>query len=315
MDINFTKFYTSLIVIAVIIIFGMFLGKIKWITKETNTKLVNLLLMVFMPASLFNAFPDNYSAEYSDLFFMGLMGGIVTMILVIIVAKIVYNKHFFKGELSYEAQFSFVFNNATFLGYPLISMAFGDKGVIPYCGFIIAFNFALFSYGVWLFERKVSVRFVIKTITNPNILAVILGMVLFLCRIDVAKTFPVLHESVQYVAGATTSLSLFCIGYMLSTASFKRLLQRWKLFLVAAIQLICAPLITFFVTKILFRFPSEVVLICTLIQALPTATSLGLFAEKYGGDIAESSQLVVISTLMSIITMPAIMTLLFVVIP
>lgn len=314
MEMDYGRFYTSLIVIAAIILFGWFLGRIKWIDKNTNSKLVNLLLMVFMPASLFNAFPSEYSKEYSDLFFMGLVGGVVTMLLVMVVAKIVYNRRFFRGELSYEAQFSFIFNNATFLGYPLINMAFGERGIIPYCGFIIAFNFALFSYGVWLFERKITPRFILKTVFNPNILAVVIGMVFFLCRVNVTATIPIMHESIRYIAGATTPLSLLCIGYMLSTSNFKKIIQKWKLFLVAAIQLVFAPIITYVVTKLILNFPSEVVLICTLIQALPTATSLGLFAEKYGGDTTESSQLVVISTLMSIVTMPALMTLLFVVI-
>ncbi|MBQ6510559.1 AEC family transporter [Candidatus Saccharibacteria bacterium] len=315
MDIDFSRFYTSLVVIAIIIAFGTFLGKIKWVDKATNKKLVNLLLMVFMPASLFNAFPGEYSEEFSGLFFMGLTGGVVTMLLVIIAAKVVYNKKFFPGELSYEAQFSFDFNNATFLGYPLISMAFGERGIVPYCGFIIAFNLALFSYGVWLFERKIDAKFILKTIVNPNILAVLIGMVLFLCHVNVEKTVPILHDSVKYIAGATTPLSLLSVGYMLSTAKIRHIFKKWKLFIVAAIQLIFAPVITFLVTRVLFKFPDEVVLICTLIQALPTATSLGLFAEKYGGDVAEASQIVVISTLMSIATMPTIMTLLFVTLP
>ena len=315
MDLDFNKFYSSLVVIVIIIAFGLFLGKIKWIDKGTNKKLVNLLLMVFMPASLFNAFPGEFSEEFSSLFFMGLVGGVVTMLLVIIAAKLVYNKKFFPGELTYEAQFSFAFNNATFLGYPLISMAFGERGIVPYCGFIIAFNLALFSYGVWLFERKITPKFILKTIINPNILAVILGMVFFLNRFNVSSELPITHDAIKYIAGATTPLSLLCVGYMLSTADLKKLLKKWRLFIVAAIQLIFAPAITFLVTKILFGFPDEVVLICTLIQALPTATSLGLFAEKYGGDVAEASQIVVISTLMSIVTMPVVMTVLFVVVP
>ena len=310
-DLDFTRFYTSLVVVVIIILLGFFLGKAKWVDKNMNRKLVELLLSIFMPASLLVAFPGVFSEEYSDLFFMGLAGGFVTMILVIIAAKIVYNKKFFPGELSYNAQFAFAFNNATFLGYPLISMAFGERGIVPYCGFIIAFNLALFSYGVWLFERKVSVKFVIKTVTNPNVIAVVLGMIMFLLRFDLQENIPIAYDSVKYVASATTPLSLICVGYMLSTAKIKNLLKQWRLFIVAAIQLILAPIITFVVTKVLFHFPDEVVLICTLIQALPTATSLGLFAEKYGGNVAEASRLVVVSTLMSVITLPTVMAVLF----
>jgi predicted permease len=51
-------------------------------------------------------------------------------------------------------------------------------------------------------------------------------------------------------------------------------------------------------------------MVCTLIQALPTATSLGLFATKYGGNNIESSELVTISTVFSVITMPLMVLLL-----
>ena len=95
---------------------------------------------------------------------------------------------------------------------------------------------------------------------------------------------------------------------MLSRAKIIKLLKRWRLLIVAAIQLTISPTITYF---ILFGlgFPSEVVVVCTLIQALPTATSLGLFAAKYGGNETESSELVTISTLLSIVTLPLIISI------
>ena len=119
----------------------------------------------------------------------------------------------------------------------------------------------------------------------------------------------VINQSINYIAAATTPLSLICIGYMLSTAKLKLVLKKWQLFIVALVQLTIAPLVTWGVLTIInlfipTAFPVEVIVVCTLIQALPTATSLGLFAEKYGGDVGESSELVVISTLMSVVTLP-----------
>lgn len=304
MEINLSNFYLSLITILIIIILGFILGKIKWLSEHTNKQLINLLLMVFMPVTLFNAFPVEYSAEYRDLFLQGLLGGLVVMPAMIILAKIVYNKKFFSGDLHSQSQFSLVFNNATFLGYPIISAAFGLPGVLPYCGFIIVFNFALFSYGVWLFEHKINFKFFLRTITNPNIIAVILGLLLFFLRLQLPQP---LTDATIYLGNITTPLSLLCIGYMLSAAKLKELLKDWKLFITAAIQLTVAPLATWGILTLL-HFPTEVIIVCALIQALPTATSLGLFAEKYGNGrgATTASELVVISTLMSMITLPLI---------
>lgn len=299
-------FYASLATIVIIIALGFFLGRKKMISTKTNADLVNLLLTIFMPAALLNAFPTEFSQDSADLFTSGLLAGLAVMFAMTLAAEFFFSKWFFKGELRYEAKFAFIFNNATFLGYPLISTAFGQEAVIAYCGFIIAFNFALFSYGVYLFERKLSLKFFKNLILNPNIIAVLLGMVLFLTGFH---PWTPLQNAVSYVAAATTPLSLICIGYMLSRADFKSLRKRWRLAVIAAIQLVFAPFLTWLLL-IALHFPSEVIIVCTLIQALPTATSLGLFAEKYGGHQVESSELVVVSTALSMITLPVVVLLL-----
>lgn len=308
MDINLTDFYSRLGTIALILALGFFLGKRKWISVATNKQLVNLLLMVFMPAALFSAFPSEYSDESLQMFFSGLLGGVVVMFALLLVAKVVFNKWWYKGEIGYQSQFAFIFNNATFLGYPIVAHTFGEAGIIPYCGFIIAFNVALFSYGVWLFERKLSWKLVRGTLLNPNIIAVLLGMVVFLLGWQLPGA---VTEAVDFVGSATVPLSLICIGFMLSAANFKKLVKKWRLLITAAVQLVLGPTVTYFLLSWL-GFPQEVVVVCTLIQALPTATSLGLFAAKYGGDEASASELVTVSTLLSIVTLPVMISVLLV---
>ena len=306
MQIELDQFYIRLGAIGLIVILGFGLGKFKLISEKTNKELTNLLLTVFMPASLFMAFPATYDQAIANIFFSGVLAGVLVMLMLIILAKLIFNKSLFKKELSYEAQFAFIFNNATFLGYPIVSSTFGSSGILAYCGFIIAFNIALFSYGIWLFERKITLKLIRSVLFNPNIIAVVLGMILFLIGINLPQFFT---SAVGYVGNATTPLSLICIGYMLSQAKLLKVIKKWRLMLTAIIQLILGPLTTWGVLTLL-NFPPEVIQVCTLIQALPTATSLGLFAVKYGGNAAESSKLVTISTLFSVVTMPLMVMLL-----
>ena len=308
MQIELTDFYSRLGTIALILALGFFLGKAKIIDTKFNKTLVNLLLMVFMPASLFVAFPSTFDQATSDMFLKGLLAGAIVMFSLVVVSRIVFNKYIYKGELRFESQFAFIFNNATFLGYPIIASTFGQQGIIPYCGFIIAFNIALFSYGVFLFQRKVTPKLFLGIITNPNILAVAAGMALFLTGFKLPSF---ITDAAQFTGNATTALSVICIGFMLSHAKFLKLLKKWRLMLTAIIQLVLGPLITYGLLRAL-SFPDEVVYVCTLIQALPTATSLGLFAAKYGGNDIESSELVTISTALSIGIMPLMVWLLLI---
>ena len=306
MQIELGDFYIRLGSLALILVLGFFLGKKKLISSGTNKEITNLLLTVFMPASLFMAFPAEYSEESLSLFSSGLLAGVLVMLMLILVSRILFNKWWFKGGLRYESQFAFIFNNATFLGYPIVANTFGSTGIIAYCGFIIAFNIALFSYGIWLFEHKITLKLFKSIVTNPNIIAVLLGMVIFLTGIKLPE---LITSSVGFVGNATTPLSIICIGFMLSRADFKSLIKKWKIIITAASQLILCPLITFGVLKAL-NFPAEVINVCTLIQALPTATSLGLFATKYGGNNIEASELVTVSTILSVVTMPVMILLL-----
>ena len=199
-----------------------------------------------------------------------------------------------------------IFNNATFLGYPIVSSTFGSGGILAYYGFIVAFNVALFSYGIWLFEHRVTPKLIRSVVFNPNIIAVLIGMILFLLSIALPDF---LMDSVRYVGNATTPLSLICIGFMLSQAKLLKVIKKWKLMVAVLAQLIIGPLLAWGITTLL-NFPAEVIQVCTLIQALPTATSLGLFAVKYGGNAIEASEFVTASTLFSVITMPIMVSLL-----
>ena len=98
MEIELTDFYSRLGTIGIILALGFLLGKLKLISPKTNKDLVNLLLTVFMPASLFVAFPASYSDEISGMFLSGLAGGFIVMMAVILISKLIFNKKFFKNE-------------------------------------------------------------------------------------------------------------------------------------------------------------------------------------------------------------------------
>ena len=92
MQIELADFYSRLGTIAVILVLGFLLGKLKLISPKTNKDLVNLLLTVFMPASLFLAFPTAYNDETSSMFINGLIAGVLVMLALIILSYIIFNE-------------------------------------------------------------------------------------------------------------------------------------------------------------------------------------------------------------------------------
>lgn len=304
---NLLVFYNSLLAIIMIICLGFFLGKWRIINDQASKVFANLLLSVAMPCALFIAFPSQFEQQAFNLFLQAVIGGVVVIVAAVIVARFLFPKN--KNRADYfQHQFAFIFNNASFLGYPLTLAIFGPESMIVYSGLMIVFNLALFSYGVWLFEQKLTWKHARQIFFNPNIAAVLLGMIFFLNSWDL----PVFaRQAVSYLAALTTPLSLLTVGFLLSQVRhFWRIFVKKQILTTVILQLILMPILTYTVLWLL-QMPKEIKLIFTMIQALPTATSLALFAEKYHGDPADASELVLMSTLISALTLPVIMTVIF----
>ncbi|MCL2037677.1 AEC family transporter [Candidatus Saccharibacteria bacterium] len=309
MEVDLNIFYTSLLTVGIIIAVGFFAGKRKFIDERTNKMLVNLLLNIAWPAALLGAFPGEFKPELLQTFLYGAGGGVVVLGAAIIVSRLLFPKKKFTKNY-FEYQFAFIFNNASFLGFPLVSSIYGQAGLVPYAGFILVFSLALFGYGVMLFREKFSWLEAAKTFLNPNVIAVLVGLTFFIFSYKLP--LPV-GNAVGYIGAMMTPMSLIVIGYMLSQAKLGAIFRKKVLVLTCLAQLTLGPLITFIVLK-LIGAPSDVVHILVLIQALPTATSLGLFAAKYRGDNARessASELVTISTIMSAVTLPIVMWAMF----
>jgi predicted permease len=302
MIVDLNIFYSSLAAVALIVILGFFVGKRGWVDEHTNKTLTNLLLSVAMPCALFTAFPSLFDPDTLQLFFYGFGGGLLVFTAAILVSRLIFRpkrspKNFF------EYQFAFIFNNASFLGFPLVNTIFGQAGLVPYGGFIIVFNLALFSYGIMLFQQKFDWRHLLSAAVNPNVVAVLMGTLFFVLSWQLPSFA---DQSVRYIGGMMTPMSLICIGFMLSRANLLKVLRRGQLVLTCVLQLTLMPLITYAILR-LIKAPEIVVQVLVLIQALPTATSLGLFAEKYRDDTGNASELVALSTILSAVTLPVIM--------
>ena len=300
-------FYTSWLAILVIIILGFFLGKWKIMNKNANQVLANLLLDAAMPCALFIAFPSSFDPDALHLFLQAILAGAVVIVAAIVVAKFLFKPK--KDRYPYyQHQFAFIFNNASFLGYPLTLAIFGAQSMIAYSGLMIVFNLALFSYGVWLFEQKLTWKHIRQIFFNPNIIAVLLGLIFFLNSIQLSAFAT---QAIGYLANLTTPLSLIVVGFMLSQAgNLWLMLKNKRIFLTALLQLLLMPALTYILMRLL-QMPEQIVQIFTMIQALPTATSLALFAEKYRGDNRDASELVLMSTILSAVTLPLVMTVVF----
>jgi len=190
-----------------------------------------------------------------------------------------------------------IFGNTGNLGLPLALFAFGDVG-LDYAVVVFAVMAILsFTFGIWLVSGGGSP---LNAVKEPVVAATLLGA-LFLWQG---------WETPRFVTNAMDLIGQMAIPMMLITlgVAVARLSPRGfalPILLSALKVLLCVACAA--VTGLWFGLEPVALAVLIVQVATPVAVTSYLLAEKYGADADSVAGLVVVSTCMSVITLPLIL--------
>ncbi len=230
-------------------------------------------------------------------------------------------------------RFATVFTNAGFMGIPLISELISPEAAVYATFYVVAFNIFNWSFGCYLFTNDKSYISIKKMLINPATIPTFIGLVLYLiaglCTMPAVLTpiinnflVPVVKNDVLFLLKSTVMpLSMMMIGIRLAEADFKQMFKDKYLPLFIIIRLILIPLGVLTIMKLISIsgiLPSDIIIpaatVLIISASTPAAAMANIFAERYNGDAVYASKLVSVTTLLSMVTMPAIAALISIVI-
>ncbi len=186
------------------------------------------------------------------------------------------------------------FGNTGNLGLPLALFAFGEVG-LSYAIIIFAVMAVYsFSVGVWLVSGGGSL---VKVIKEPLVGATILGA-LFLYQ---GWQTPIwLTNTLELIGQMAIPLMLITLGVALARLKANSFRRAFVLSLIKVITCSCIA----WVVGTYFELQPIALAVLVMQIATPVAVTSYLLAEKYGADAGEVAGLVVVSTSLSVITIP-----------
>ena len=203
-------------------------------------------------------------------------------------------------------RFGSIFANCGFMSLPLQEVMLGADGTLYGSAYVIMFNLVVWSYGVYLIsgdKRYIQPK---KLFVNPGIAGLLIGLIIFVFSVPVPQ---VLSSTVNYLAAIYTPLPMLIIGYHLSKTNVLKAFKDVKCIIAVLLRLIVYPLVSLGVLYILGVRGTLLVSVIISLSA-PVAAVTTMFSSKFGGgDTALSVDMVSLSTVLSIITMPAVITL------
>lgn len=296
------------LIMFLIVIVGYVIYRTHLTDHEGNRTISGILLMVITPAMLLDAL---FSMEYSPLIFRGFLLSVVLGFLshfaVICVTHLLLGKKGRHPRVGMERYLA-VYSNCGYMGIPLVSSVFGAEAVLYMTGYMIAFNILNWTHGLVVITGETSFRQVIRGLMSPTVICTVIGIAVFALRIPIEQH---VLRVVTYIGSMNTPLGMIVAGTALAETGLLGVLKKPRLIFVTGLKLLVAPTVTFFLLLLVMQVipVADKIFYAILIPAAcPTAVTGTMMALRYDQDYEYASQEFVLSTLLSMLTIPALVS-------
>lgn len=287
----------------VLIAVGVLLTKLNIIRENGVGVMTDIVLYAVTPCVIINAFQREFRSDMLVGLFIALLSAFGIMLLSVLLAELLYRRQ--QIDRSVVLRFSVVFSNCGFMALPLQQAILGQDGVFYGAAFVAVFNIFMWTYGLIVMSRRTCPRDALKAIINPGIIGTLVGVVLFICSIELPD---VLSLPIGYLATLNTPVPMLIIGYYLANAKLSRVLRDRDAYAAMTLRLIAIPLGALLLLHVI-GVDGTIVTAMVIAAASPVAAFTTMMSGKYGHDTELSAGIVSASTLFSLFTMPLIITL------
>ena len=297
---NFILSLNVVLPLFLIMAVGYLLRRIGLLDDAVLPKLNSLVFKAFLPMMLFN---NIYHSDLESMMNPKLILTAVVSILVIFGVLCLVIPRIEKDGPRRGAMVQGIFrSNYIIFGVPIVSGVFGEQGLgvvsilsafaIPLFNVLSVVALEIFSHGTVNKNRIVK-----GIVTNPLIIASLLGVVFLLAGIPIPT--PV-EEALADMSAIATPLGLVSLGGFFKFADTKRYLK--QLIIVVAGRLVVCPAI-FLPVFVSMGFRGVDLMALATMMGAPIAVSSFIMAQQQGADADLAGQAVVYTALFSIFTM------------
>ena len=317
--ISFFDVLITVVFLLVLAIPGFIFAKTKMFPATASETLSVIVLYGCQPILIFTSFQGcafNPDIGWNMLIVAGI--AVVVHLIMFVIVKLVFMK-WQKDDKVKLVKYLGVFSNCGFMGLPFLQSLFTDASLqaelVIYCAVILAvFNVLNWTFGVYIItgdKKEISLK---KVLLNPVIIAVALSLAVFFIMqkplIALAaegtigyKLLTKLMSTLNFLSNMVTPLAMFVIGVRLANVDFKALLTDKWAYIASVIKLIVMAFVAMFLVAFL-PIANTIKYTIFFLLSMPSATSGVMMAVQYKKDSDFASVGVVLSTILSIITLP-----------
>ena len=295
--------FQTMLKLFMMLVLGYVLFKCHIFDEHTNQKISSLIVNCTSPLLIISSIASVKSDDKSIVFL--LMGAGVLMYLGFIVIGKIINRLLPFPQKDYPVyECMGVFANTGFMGYPVLISVFGQGSVFYASLLHMAFSLFIYTYAIMCLTKRSDdgFHFEVKQLLTPGIILLFVAVAIYIFDIQLPT---VLLETIDSIGGLTSPLSMMMIGSSLALYPIKESFTDWRSYLFAVVRLFIVPLITMIVCRFLHIDPYYAN-IAIVTNAMPVASMVLMMATQYNANKEIVTRNIIVSTLLSIITIPIV---------
>ena len=293
-----TPLFNQCLVMAVLMGIGYALRRTGLVSDEATRGLGALLLNAVLPVVILRSFWGKFTPERLGQLGVCFFLSLAVLALAMAIARAAYRK-------DGVAEFAAAFSNAGFIGIPLVEATMGSDSVFYIACLIAELNVLQWTYGKWRLSGSTDSIAPRAILTSPMLIGLTVGIVAFLLRLPV----PELAGSVMSsVAGMNSPLAMIILGTYLAKSDVRSLFGAPGNWAASAVRLAAIPLATL-ALMMLVPAAAEPKLAILIAAAAPAGSNVAIFCQQLGKDTTRASNIVCLSTVLSLATLPMVAAL------
>ena len=295
------------IIMFLLILVGYAARRLRLVDESFGTSLSRFIYNFVFPAIVIHSMSIPFDRSDLDNSLRLMVISALTMVLMFGAGKLTNLLTRKKDAMSGILTFALLFPNFTFMAFPVMETLFPERGLFYISMYTIPTRLAIYVIGPLLIKPRDErlakgqlLRESVRAILTPPVLAVPVGLAIYLTglRLPIA-----IADTLGYLSKVATPMGMALTGIMLADVSVRSMFREHRLFLLTALRLFVAPLLSFFLL-LPFGLDPVIFKIAVLYTALPIASSTTVFALQYKGDAANAAASVFLTTVLSILTVP-----------
>lgn len=284
----------------ILIAVGFVAAKAKILTAEGTKCCTDIALIIVTPCVIIKSLIREYSGEIMKSLAKAFVLTFIVQVLLILLSTLLL--HSKDKEKERVLRFGSIFANCGFMSLPLQQVILGDDGTLYGSAYIIMFNLAVWSYGVLLISGDKKYIRPKKLFINPGIIGLLIGIIIFVFSVPIPD---IVYSSINYLSAIYTPLPMLIIGYHLAQSNVLNAFRDIRCIFSVFLSLIVYPLAALGLLYLIGVRGTLLVSIIISVSA-PVAAITTMFSSKFGGDTELSVDMVSLSTVLSLGTMPLV---------